>query len=54
MVVEQEDEEEKVRWRVDAEVRLAREELQASSSSDKVGHSCHSPFSVRLDIPLHG
>ena len=32
LVVEQEEEEDKVRWRVEAEVRLAREELAAEQA----------------------
>lgn len=34
MMTEQEDEEEKVRWRVEAEVKLAMEEFKAAESQE--------------------
>ena len=37
MMTEQEDEEEKVKWRVDAEVRLALEEFKAAESERAAG-----------------
>lgn len=37
MMTEQEDEEEKVNWRVDAEVKLAMEEFKAAESERTVG-----------------
>ncbi|KAK9806416.1 hypothetical protein WJX73_004216 [Symbiochloris irregularis] len=39
MVAEQEDEEDKVRWRVDAEVKLAREDLLAQEAERTASHS---------------
>lgn len=45
MMTEQEDEEEKVRWRVDAEVKLAMEDFKAAESQRTAGTQgmTHSP-----------
>ena len=52
-MAEQEDEEEKLKWRVDAEVKLAMEEFQSAQAQQGVGSqgafhthqlSCSSPF----------
>lgn len=47
MVAEQEDEEDKVRWRVDAEVKLAREELLAQEAERLASHS-HASASAQV------
>lgn len=51
MMTEQEDEEEKVRWRVDAEVKLAMEEFKAAESQRSAGTQgmTHCPLGLLLD-----
>jgi len=53
LMTEQEEEEEKLRWRVDAEVKLALEEFQKAEAQRGAGNQGASYGSIVLRLQIH-